>query len=135
MKRFMPYAILFCLNLVHASGNEAIATPRRMTMLRCGEIGSEAPRDLRIDADAKGVLATLSGHDDDIRGIYQNGVFSFQSGKMLDDANFLSLEIRPVNKRDIGVLVEVVKDGSGTFKESYFTCADVTPGSASSNGG
>lgn len=130
MKKFVA-ALGF--TLITSSASAATQQPKLAPLMSCGEVSAPAARFIKIYSSASGV--TLVENDRAaIQGEYQNGVFTFQQGDF-QDKNFLSLEIVRVNGRYVGVMYEPAIDGPTAYKETYFGCAEIIHGGATSNGG
>ena len=103
------------------------------TFLSCGEVGGG--RRLNIDYAQTGVEATLSGRVGTFIGTFaDHTVMTFRVADW-QDPEFLSLEIKEVNGRFIGVLIEPATSGPAAYQETVFSCVAAVSGAASSNGG
>lgn len=120
--------------LVAASLFTTVSAQARDTpFLTCTELGGST-RHLAVNWSTDGVSAVLDGRSDAIEGSIDHRVVSFLVADW-QDANFLSLELKEVNGRYIGVLYTPTVRGPGAYDEAIFKCAEKVPGSASSNGG
>lgn len=109
--------------------------PQTEPIITCRELTAPGKRVLQIHGAKTGFAAYLSGRQAPIAGIYdqRTSSYRFRSGNE-GDASFVQLEIKVVNQRPIGILLEPTPTGAGLYKKTIFQCAGHTPGSASSNG-
>lgn len=108
--------------------------PRRPFM-RCAELAAPSGRTLEIYQTELGMTAHLSGRPAPIGGVFKPEVpvYQFHDG-IFGEASYANFEIKRVNTHLVGVLLEAFPEGGFSLKDSYFKCAIIYGGSASSNG-